>query len=86
MKMAVCKLLDPEVADKLDECWLLDREGNPRGSWKPIGRKSSTFPNWKMISEKLRLAHYNRSKHLVLSWRYWNISVLFTFLGTADQS
>ncbi|KAM5382928.1 hypothetical protein BFJ70_g13532 [Fusarium oxysporum] len=37
MKMAVCKLLDPEVADKLDECWLLDREGNPRGSWKPIG-------------------------------------------------
>ncbi|KAH7145364.1 flavin-containing monooxygenase [Dactylonectria estremocensis] len=37
MKLAVSKLLDPEVADKLDECWLLDEEGNPRGSWKPIG-------------------------------------------------
>lgn len=39
MKLAVSKLIDPEVADKLDECWLLDEEGNPRGSWKPIGRK-----------------------------------------------
>ncbi|KAF5002470.1 hypothetical protein FDECE_10629 [Fusarium decemcellulare] len=37
MKLAVSKLLEPEVADKLDECWLLDHEGNPRGSWKPIG-------------------------------------------------
>ncbi|KAG5764316.1 hypothetical protein H9Q72_007606 [Fusarium xylarioides] len=37
MKLAISKLLDPEVADQLDECWLLDREGNPRGSWKPVG-------------------------------------------------
>lgn len=54
MKLAVSKLLDPEVASKLDECWLLDREGNPRGSWKPIGRKSSRFPNLKMISEEFK--------------------------------
>lgn len=43
MKQSASQLLDPEVAEKLDESWLLDEEGNPRGSWKPIGRKSALF-------------------------------------------
>ncbi|KAH7045367.1 putative potassium transport flavoprotein [Macrophomina phaseolina] len=43
MKQSASQLLDPEVAEKLDESWLLDEEGNPRGSWKPIGHSNIWF-------------------------------------------
>ncbi|KAL6705095.1 hypothetical protein ACN47E_007354 [Coniothyrium glycines] len=43
MKVSVARLLDAEVAEKLDESGYLDEEGNPRGSWKPIGHPNIWF-------------------------------------------
>ncbi|PSN61546.1 flavin-containing monooxygenase, partial [Corynespora cassiicola Philippines] len=43
MRLAISKILDPETVNQLDETWRLDEEGNPRGSWKPIGHPNIWF-------------------------------------------
>jgi hypothetical protein len=40
MRLAAADLVGPEVGDKLDDWWGVDSEGELRGGWKPIGRKS----------------------------------------------
>jgi hypothetical protein len=39
MRLMVAEIVGQEVANKLEEYWHLDREGEVRGAWKPIGRK-----------------------------------------------
>lgn len=39
MRLMVAEIVGEEVADKLEDYWHLDREGEVRGAWKPIGRK-----------------------------------------------
>lgn len=40
MRLAARDLVDEDVADKLEDWWGVDEEGELRGAWKPIGRKS----------------------------------------------
>jgi hypothetical protein len=40
MRLAARDLVGEEVGDKLEDWWGVDSEGELRGAWKPIGRKS----------------------------------------------
>ena len=40
MRLMVAEIVGEEVAEQLEDYWSLDKEGEIRGAWKPIGRKS----------------------------------------------
>jgi hypothetical protein len=39
MRLMVAEIVGEEGADKPEDYWLLDKEGEVRGAWKPIGRE-----------------------------------------------
>jgi NAD(P)H-nitrite reductase large subunit len=41
MRLAVSRIVSADVAEKLDDCWKVDDEGQPRGAWKPLARELS---------------------------------------------
>ncbi|KAF2185908.1 FAD/NAD(P)-binding domain-containing protein [Zopfia rhizophila CBS 207.26] len=67
MRLTASKIVEPKIAEKLDDCWQLDKEGEPRGAWKPIGRKvdQSEDPNVWYCPGDIALTRYH-SRFLAL--------------------
>jgi hypothetical protein len=77
----VASIIGPEMEEQLEDMWQCDKEGEVRGLWKPIRRKSTCF----VCSAKMnRLIPTYRSENLVRWWRHQHNEVLFALFGTAD--
>lgn len=83
MRTTAASIVGDDIADRLEDFFGVDEEGEIRGAWKPMNCKLSNTSHWS-ICLMINVSIF-RSGYMVY-WRcHWTCQILLEVCGIADQ-